>query len=238
MNVHYQFNIMILRSMDMVQWLLNTMLDDARHIGRMRSVIAEKLLIETITQQHRLCRVIERTGETLQWMMMTTHLVNGDTDCRLLMNFLLSTVNDVQGGHDSSSSSLLTGYVTMQITLFRVLMALPTLMTQVQAHEQAGEQAGGKAGEAKGGREKVKNEQNKNSFDQHITQLLNTYGRVFVQSDGFFCAFIEAGRHWRTAIECLRFLITLVQAGVRGAHQCFIQVHQNGGTLLFLLDCF
>ena len=137
MNVHYQFNIMILRSMDMVQWLLNTMLDDARHIGRMRSVIAEKLLIETITQQHRLCRVIERTGETLQWMMMTTHLVNGDTDCRLLMNFLLSTVNDVQGGHDSSSSSLLTGYVTMQITLFRVLMALPTLMTQVQAHEQA-----------------------------------------------------------------------------------------------------
>jgi hypothetical protein len=104
---------------------------------------------------------------------------------------MLTVVNDIK----NQDSPLTDGYIIMQITLFRVIMALPTLMVD----------------------------------EKHASQVLKTYGQVFVQSRGFFLAFIENGRPWQTAVECLRFLITLTQSDVIGARDCFIEIYQSGG---------
>jgi hypothetical protein len=126
-NIHYEYNIMILCSLGMVSWLLNTMLDDAKHIGRTKSIVADEVLISTDEQHRSLCHTIKSTGNALKWIISSNSRANLFVDggeCSMILQFLLSSsIQDFQCNdlrHD--------GYTIMQITLFRVLMSLPTLV--------------------------------------------------------------------------------------------------------------
>ena len=190
-NVHSEFNIMMLRSIGIVPWLFNTMLDDAKHIGQVNSVITDQRLVTNQEQNHSLCTIIRDTGRIILWTM--TQLVD-DNECYILMNFLLSTIHSIDSidsrhthGDDSAN-----GYLAMQITLFHVLTTLPTVMN-----------------------------------NNGVVNILDVYGRVFIQSDGFFGSFIEAGRPWKVTVEALRFLITLIQSNVLGAAKIFIEIYHG-----------